>query len=470
MDFKSIVKEYESKIMEDLFGLLSIDSVRTKGTKDAPVGQGPKDALLYMLSLAERDGMTTKVVENLAGHIELGQGEDLFGILGHVDVVPAGSGWDTDPFKPEIKDGYIVARGVQDDKGPTIAAYYAMKILKDLDLELNQRVRLIIGTDEESDWQCTEAYFKQEEMPSAGFAPDAEFPLIYGEKGMTTFDLVLDSDIKPLGDHVLLSFDSGERYNMVPESATAVLKSTHVEDIVSAYENYLKNTGEKGESSVQNDEVTLTIYGKSAHGSTPQEGVNAAMLMINFLKTITIDDRALKFIAFGDHFIVDNYDAKQFGIDYTHSEMGSSSVNTGVVKYAYDDSSYYGVNLRYPVGLDFKAALEEFKKKLDIHHFEVENLTHMVPHYVDKNDPLVKTLLASYRKYTDDDTEPFTIGGGTYARVMERGVAFGAMFKDSLDTMHQKNERMKVEELLLATTIYLEALFRILVRGGNNEN
>lgn len=470
MDFKEIVREYESKMIEDLFGLLSIESVRTEGTKEAPVGQGPKDALLYMLSLGERDGMTTKVVDNLAGHIELGNGKDLFGILGHVDVVPAGSGWDTNPFKPEIKDGYIFARGVQDDKGPTIAAYYAMKILKDLDLDLNQRVRLIVGTDEESDWMCTDAYFKEEEMPSAGFAPDAEFPIIHGEKGMTTFDLVYTGIAEAIGDHVLLSFESGERYNMVPEQATAKILSTHVEDVEESFKNYLAVVGAKGECFVKDNIATLNLFGKSAHGSTPKEGVNAGILMINFLKTITIDERALKFVALGDHFIVDNYDGHAFGIDYVHPEMGGSSVNAGIMKYVYDGKSYYGINLRYPVGLNFKAALEKFEEQLKSHQFEVKNLSHMVPHYVDKNDPLVSTLLASYRKYTNDDRKPFTIGGGTYARVMERGVAFGAMFKDTEDTMHQKNERMKVEELLLATTIYLEALYRILVKGDNDED
>src|SRR5699024_306663 len=100
--------------------------------------------------------------------------------------VPAGTGWNTDPYNPVIKDGVIYARGVQDDKGPTIAAYYAMKILKELDVPLKQRVRLIVGTDEESDWLCTDAYFKKEEMPNFGFAPDAEFPVIHRSEEHTS--------------------------------------------------------------------------------------------------------------------------------------------------------------------------------------------------------------------------------------------------------------------------------------------
>ncbi|OFO53760.1 dipeptidase PepV [Nosocomiicoccus sp. HMSC059G07] len=465
MNFNEIVNQYKDKILEDLNGLLSIESVRTEAKPGAPVGEGPKEALMYMLSLGDRDGMDTKVVDNLAGHIELGSGEKLFGILGHVDVVPAGTGWDSNPFEPVIKDDIIYARGVQDDKGPTIAAYYAMKILKDLEVPLNQRVRLIIGTGEESDWLCTDAYFKNEEMPDSGFAPDAEFPVIHGEKGITTFDIVFKSDDDAYGDIVLNTFTSGDRYNMVPESATANLTVKDVEKLKQSFESFLDEMQLKGDFIEDSNKVNITVFGKSAHGSTPLEGKNAGIELLRFLKVIPIDARAHKFVSFYDRYIEDNYDGKLFEMDFNHDEMGETSVNTGIIRYDLNDKSYFGVNLRYPMGMDFKASLNALKNDVEVYGVSIENVNDQVPHYVEKDSPLVKVLTETYRKHVDDDTEPFTIGGGTYARVLKNGVAYGAMFKDTKDTMHQANEQMKVEELLLATTIYLEALYEILVNG-----
>lgn len=146
------VEKRKDALLEDLFRQLKIASVRDDeaATEEAPVGPGPKAALEDFMKMAEEDGFKTEQFGPWAGHVEAGEGEELLGILGHVDVVPVGTGWDTDPFEPVIKDGRIYARGSSDDKGPTVAAYFALKLLRDLGLELNQRVRIIVGTDEES--------------------------------------------------------------------------------------------------------------------------------------------------------------------------------------------------------------------------------------------------------------------------------------------------------------------------------
>ena len=160
-------------------------------------------------------------VDHIAGR-KLAKEEDVLGILCHVDVVPAGDGWDSDPFDPVVTDDAI-ARGTLDDKGPAIAAYYAVKILNDMNVDWKKRIHMIIGTDEESDWKCTDRYFQTEEMPTLGFAPDAEFPAIHGEKGITTFDLIQDQINEDVDepDYELLNFESGQRYNIVPDHAEA---------------------------------------------------------------------------------------------------------------------------------------------------------------------------------------------------------------------------------------------------------
>ena len=192
IDWKHEVDQRKDQLIADLQGLLKIESVldEQNGTEDAPLGIEVKKALDYLLKLGEKDGFNAKNVGNLAGHLEMGKGEGLLGILCHVDVVPEGDGWSFDPFGGEIKEEESYARGAIDDKGPTMAAYYAMKIVKDLGLPLEKRVRMIIGTDEESEWRCVERYFQEEEMPDIGFAPDADFPIINAEKGIADFDLV----------------------------------------------------------------------------------------------------------------------------------------------------------------------------------------------------------------------------------------------------------------------------------------
>lgn len=142
-----------------------------------------------MMELGKKDGFTAKEVGNVAGHLEYGQGEELVGVLGHVDVVPVGDGWTNGPFEPTLRDGKLYARGVADDKGPTIAGYYALKIIKELGLPLSRRVRIIIGSDEESGMSCVERYFETEEQPTLGFVPDAEFPIIHAEKGISELDV-----------------------------------------------------------------------------------------------------------------------------------------------------------------------------------------------------------------------------------------------------------------------------------------
>lgn len=150
-----------------------------------PFGEGAKKALDYALDLGNRLGFRTKNIDNYCGYIEFGEGKNLLGIIGHLDVVPSGDGWDTPPFSSTIKDGKIFGRGAIDDKGPVVASLYAMKAIKD-NIKINSRVRLILGINEEKDWKCIKHYKEKEELPTIGFSPDADFPCIYAEKGIAT--------------------------------------------------------------------------------------------------------------------------------------------------------------------------------------------------------------------------------------------------------------------------------------------
>ncbi|MEB8101276.1 dipeptidase PepV [Staphylococcus xylosus] len=462
------VKAYEGQIVEDLKGLLSIESVREddKASSENPVGPGPRKALDYMYQLAERDGFGVHDVDQIAGRIEAGEGEDLFGILCHVDVVPAGDGWDSDPFNPLVTEDKIVARGTLDDKGPTIAAYYAVKILNEMNVNWKKRIHIIIGTDEESDWKCTDRYFETEEMPVLGFAPDAEFPAIHGEKGISTFDVIQNDKAEDQDEpeYELRSFKSGERYNMVPDEAVAhVAVKENMTDVIQNFEQYLNDNQIDGESVVDSGVLVLKVYGKAVHGMDPSIGVNAGLYLLNFLSSLDLDKTAANFVEFSNKYLFESHFGEKMGMKFHTEVMGDVTTNIGVITYDNQKGGSFGINLRYPEGFEFEEALTRFKSEINPLGFSIELGKNQTPHYVEKDDPFVQSLVEAYRNQTGDQTEPFTIGGGTYARNLDKGVAFGAMFSDSEDLMHQKNEYITKKQLFNATSIYLESLYKLCV-------
>ena len=333
IDFKQEVLNHKEDLLKDLFDLLSVRSILgTDITEETPFGSGPREALDLILSFGKRDGYKTKLVENKAGHIEVGEGEELFGILGHVDVVPVvEADWTSHPFKPEIRDGKIFARGSLDDKGPTMAAYYAVKLLDKLGVKWNKRVRVIVGSDEETGFRCVEAYFKHEEQPASGFTPDAMFPLVYAEKARATFDHKLkfvDED----GDYnyKLVKFNGGQVLNIVIASAKAELVG-EVSDIKEKFENFLAQEKLEGEVEVENT-IKLTLKGKAAHGSTPQYGINGATKLAEFLSTLGLDNNGKNFVNYIVEKLANDPFGEKLGINYFDDEMGEATYNYGILE------------------------------------------------------------------------------------------------------------------------------------------
>ncbi|CAM3536028.1 dipeptidase PepV [Aeromicrobium ponti] len=467
LDWKKEVDKRKDALIEDAQKLLRIKSLldEEKATDNAPLGEGVKEALDFMLELGEKDSFTVKNVGNLAGHLEFGEGKEIVGVLCHVDVVPEGDGWTSDPFGAEIRDGKIFARGAIDDKGPTMAAYYAMKIVKEMELPLSKRVRMIIGTDEESDWRCVEHYFKHEEMPSMGFAPDADFPIIYAEKGISDFDLVQMGKYDGTEREVLaevISFQSGRRYNMVPDFARASLV-VHFEqtEVVQRYIDFLKKSELKGKYYIDNGELILELQGVSAHGMEPDNGKNAGILMASFLASLQIDDKACQYFQFVSRYLCDDSRGRKLGIACSDEITGDLTVNVGKLSYTQEKGGRLGFNVRYPVTNDMAETKDKLQSLIEKEHFRLENFTDSKPHHVEEDDFLIQTLKKVYEQQTGDKAELLSIGGGTYARSLKSGVAFGPLFPGREDIAHQKDEYMFIEDLLKATAIYAQAIYEL---------
>lgn len=449
MKIKNDIYKNKDELVKDMQGLLKINSVlgETAVTADAPFGEGIRDSLLYVLNLGKEMGFKTVNIDNVAGHIEYGEGEDIIGVLCHVDVVPAIGKWKFPPFSATIDDNKIYARGAIDDKGPIISVLYALKALKDNNIKLNKRIRLILGTDEESRWRGIKKYFEKEEQPLMGFSPDADFPLIYGEKGIMSIDLSNN-----LEDEELLSFESGDRYNVVPDEATCVI----YKNLEYEFNQYLKDEDLEGEIFQENDKYTLKVFGKSAHAMEPKNGINAAVKLCKFLNEY-ITNPAINFI--GDKLQDSRF--KDMRLEFTDSELGDLTVNVAVVK-ADSKNTKIGLNLRYPINWNKEEFLKELAKQAREYSLILNVVSDSLPHYVDKNDVLVKTLYNVYLKHTNDQVnKPYTIGGGTYAKVMKKGVAFGPVFPGRKDVVHQVDEHILIDDALLAAVIYLEAIYEL---------
>lgn len=455
IDWKKAAADYRDDYLEDLKNLIAIESVRddTKKTADAPLGPGPANALQAFLKMAERDGFETTNLDNLAGFAEYGTGDETIAILAHVDVMPAGEGWATDPFTLTIKDGKAYGRGTSDDKGPALAAYYGLKILKDQGIALNKKVRFILGTDEESNWTGMNHYFETQPEPTMGFSPDAEFPLINGEKGNVSFTLTTQGENS--GDFTLKSFDAGLRENMVPRDAVADVETDDNEALVAAFTAFLDEAPVTGDVRTDGNGVHFHLIGKAAHGMEPKNGINAGTYLANFLSQFAFGSDAKAFLNLLGGDLHDDSRVTKLKLAFTDEIMGDLTMNVGVMDFAAGKGGKLVLNFRYPKGIGSDDLEKTLSAVAAANHFDLSKGREMVPHYVAPDDPIVTTLMGAYRELTGDTAaEPEVVGGGTYGRLMKRGVAFGALFPHTEDTMHQVDEFQPVDDLLMAMAIY----------------
>lgn len=416
----------------------------------APFGKGVQQAFDYILDLAQKDGFAHVNDDGYACHIDYGTGDTIVGILGHVDVVPEGEGWSFPPFSGAVENGYIYGRGSQDDKGPVLAAYFAMKIIKDLGLPLSKKVRMILGGNEEREWKCVDHYFKNYPKPDFGFTPDGDFPLVYAEKEIQMYEFS-----GKYTDDTVLSFHSGTAANSVPDHATALvtLPFAYLEK---PFTQFLQENKLKGSIAPSGSNVQLDIEGVSAHGSTPEVGVNAATYLLEFLK-YNAGNKMLAHFAdvFGD------YNGKGMKIDFDSEKMGKLTANLGVVEY--ENGHYrFVLDSRYPMEIDRAAMKMNIQQATTglAWESEMKDAGFKKGIYLDLESDLIKTLHKAYIDHTGDtDAKPHAIGGGTYARATDNIACFGMSFPTSKRLFHQKDEAVSIEELVLATAIYAQAIY-----------
>ena len=458
LNLQEKVLTYKDEIVKGIQGAVQIKSVQEPAKEGKPFGEGPTAALQYFLDLGAKLGFKVENFDNYAGTIEFGEGEEVVGILGHVDVVPEGDGWIYPPYGGVIADGKIFGRGTLDDKGPSMICLYAMKAIMDSGVKLNRKVRMIIGANEETGSLCMEHYFNTLKMPqpTMAFTPDSSFPVTFAEKGIIRVKFT--QEYKNLGD---FTFTGGNAFNSVPDGAKAVIPQEFTGDLLSIVEAY--NEGKEFKISVElkDGKYYVASEGKSSHAARPHKGYNAVSALFAFLGTAEILNEDLKNIVdFFKEYVKMENDGTSLGVNFEDHETGKLTLNIGKMNIS-NGAMEICVDMRCPVHVPNQKVIDTLKAKVE-GKVNVVVAGNTAPLYVAKDSFLVSTLMNIYKDITGDvEAEPVAIGGGTYAREVTNGVAFGALLSSQVDNMHQKNECLEIDKIDTIARIYVEAIYQL---------
>lgn len=410
-----------NEMIEALQKLVSFQSIAKEEGPEYPYGKEVHGAKEYVLELAKSFGMRVEDVPGKYAYIEIGEGPRLIGILSHLDVVPAGEGWTQDPFGGEIVDGKIYGRGTTDDKGPTIAVLYAMKVLKEKG-PLPARIRLILGqTEENGEWRDIEAYTDAEEIPECGFTPDGDFPAIQNELGAMVFQVQMPQS-------GFLQGEGGTAPNMVPACAR-----------------------------VKTEFGTYEASGKSCHGCAPWLGLNGISELMEKVHQAEPENRFAQMYA---DLIGKTIYGEKLGIA-AEDESGKLTLNVGLLEVR-DETTTLMVDIRYPAKKNPDEISGSLVRQFSSYGASCECVYHVRPLYTPSDSPVLGALLSAYREVTGDDSRPISIGGGTYAKAMPNMVAFGPNFPGHENREHMEDEYILVEDFLKLEEIYERALAYLL--------
>lgn len=453
MDAKlnAIIESMHDEMIDTLQKWIRVPSVKGEAAPGAPFGKEVRSMLDMALADCEQMGFKTQNFDGYIAHADLGEGsdEDALAILAHLDVVPEGDGWKYPPYGAVIENGHMYGRGTSDDKGPAVAALYAMKAVKDAGIPLRRKVRLILGCDEESGWEDIAHYNKVATMPRMGFSPDASYPIINIEKGICRLELhgVLSNE----GLQVI-AFNNGERPNVIPGRASALVVGDAA--TVAQAEAAAKKLDIPAEVHLTDKGVSITVTGISGHAAYPETARNANGEMLLLLRELGVQ---------GDLCLL----ADKIGLDYKGEGLeisvsdgisGYLTCNLGIIR-AGEGGVYATLDIRYPVMTNPDMIIKNVSASLP--GMRVDAMEVKEPHYVPAGSELVQNLLDAYHEVTGYERKCLYTGGGTYARSLQEGVAFGASFPQDEDLAHQANEYADIEGLYKNIKIFALAIVKL---------
>ncbi len=454
MDLNERILALEPQLLACLQKNLRIPSVEGAPEAGAPYGAEVRRSLDHVLSAAKSLGFSTVNLDGHLGWCEYGEGEEMVAVLGHLDVVPAGNGWTFDPWGGEIKDGKVFGRGSMDDKGPSIAALYALAALRDSGLPLRRRIRLLFGCNEETGAADMDYYLRHGgEIPVMGFTPDGEYPVINGEKGI--INATFSKSFTQSGPFRLLSIQGGTAPNVVPSYACARIGC---DDLTA--DRYSKLYAPSMKFSRIPGGFKAEAFGINAHGSTPELGENAIGRLMLALDALPLEGELADTI----HFLAEKLGMDTYGIlagiGLEDVASGKLSLNWGLLQ-GDETGLSLTVNYRYPVTFSYGDCAPALNKLFADAGFALDHEAHKEKLYVPADHRLVKILLKVYQEHTGNMESPKSIGGGTYAKSIPNLVAFGPIFPGDEVREHKADEFIEVSKLMKNAQIMASAMYEL---------
>ena len=452
------IDAHKDDMLEDLKKLVRIDSQKGEAMPGKPFGEGPAKVLDAAEEMIKEYGFTTTNYDHYVVAADFTDQEKKLDILAHLDVVPVTKNWkETEPFEPLIKDGKIYGRGTADDKGPAIAAIYAMRAIKECGVPLKNSMRLILGSDEECGSADLKYYYAREKEAPMSFTPDADFPVINLEKGRLQKEFTQKLDAGNSGAAVV-KIQAGTKVNVVPDTAQALVRGIakdEIETCASQRKNHITYIIDETEEGVE-----ITAKGLAAHASTPEAGHNAICGLVGLLAELQLTTGKEVWKAIAEMFPDDEFYGESLKVSMEDEISGKLTMNLGILNY--DGTEIKGVfDSRIPVCGSDENVTKVLEETFEAKGFSIEKGKMIAPHYVPADSELVQKLLASYEVYSGVKGEAQSTGGGTYVHDLERGVAFGCMVPEVDNHMHGDDEFMMIDMLIMSAKIFADAIVRI---------
>lgn len=465
--FEKYIDNIKDELVSQTCRLIEFPSISEEcNDAGAPFGQNAKRALEYTLSIGEYLGFRTKNIDGYCGYIEFGEGDELVGIIGHLDVVPVGDGWTYEPFQGTVKDGKIFGRGAIDDKGPVIASLYAMKAVMDT-CKIHKRVRLILGLNEEKNWKCIQYYKEHEELPTVGFSPDADFPCIYAEKGVLSI-FIEDDYSEYLNEPLIIeSIDcKNNAINVVPKECSICIRINNENIDTDEVINYISDICEKNSDKfklekIDEKRILITSYGIASHAAHPEHGDNAiAKISVLLYNVFTYYQTNIGILHLFYNYFNTDYYGKNLGLN-VKDESGMLTINVGNISLK-NDMIRIGFNIRVPVKTKLSIVIDRLIEiTCSYKKIAVEVSNNIEPLFIPKDNKLITSLCSIFNRMTGLNEEPIAIGGATFARAFDNCVSFGANMPGNKDMCHQADEFISIDNLLLSSKIYAEAIYEL---------
>lgn len=460
---EAYIRAHRQELVEDVCELCSINSEKMPAEEDMPYGPGAAECLDAALDMAEGYGFETVDYDGYVGCVDYDSTlPKQLDILAHLDVVPAGEGWSvTEAFSPVEKDGKLYGRGTADDKGPAVAALYAMRCVRELGIPLKKNVRLILGTDEECGSSDIQYYYSREKEAPMTFSPDGEYPVVNVEKGRLAGHFTAryePSEALPR----LVKIEAGVKTNVVPGKARAVVEGVDPAVLAEKAAELESRTGVGFELEQEGACCIVTAIGEGAHASTPEEGNNALTGLVAFVCSLPLASGRQTELVRHLAELMPHGDVHGTALGVDMEDEVSGRITLAFSMLTVDASGIDGqFDSRVPVCGNEENVLKVIKANMADKGFALLNDSMTPPHQVSGDSGFVRTLLQVYERYTGQKGECLAIGGGTYVHSLKNGVAFGASMPGTDNRMHGADEFAVVEELMVSAAMFAQIIVEL---------